>query len=537
MIHGVILTDNTFNNLDITCSRGSGAHKIATHLRQHGYNIEVVDYCLSWTQSELINLFDKLITEDTLFLGIGSNLFLDRTAFDDTIRWFKTQYPNVKIILGGNQVLTRTIPCVDYYVEGYAENSILVLLDYLRGKITKDAIRWSPYADNLIDSNSDYGPVDTNDLTIDYLSSDFIPAEQTLGLETARGCIFKCKFCTYPLLGKKKIDYIRSPDTIVRELQQNYDKWGTTNYLINEDTFNDSIEKLELLEQAITRLPFKIQFTAYARLDLILAKPQSVELLRNMGMRGVHFGIETFNTDAGKIVGKGQSGSKVKDGLMWWKEQMPHVATVASMIVGLPGDTSDYHAENEWFSTSGVDYWYWQPLYITKGDQTIHTSEFTRSYNQYGLELMSEQEVRRELNYLWKLEFKYRAGASKFSYRPFIDDNFRGKVGYWKNVATGDNYFKSVKISCELNRTAQNRRVSAWTMFDYTSLGYDIEEVRSWGHGESRYPSEPTQQVMAERALVRTNEYKQNKQSYDYANFYKDLQQPIKRFIPIRNDK
>jgi len=105
--------------MDITCHRGSGAHKIATHLRNHGYNIETVDYCLSWTQEELELLLDKLISKDTLFLGIGSNLFLDRSHFDNNIRWFKNKYPKIAVILGGNQTLSRSTPGVDYYVEGY----------------------------------------------------------------------------------------------------------------------------------------------------------------------------------------------------------------------------------------------------------------------------------------------------------------------------------------------------------------------------------------------------------------------------------
>ena len=158
-----------------------------------------------------------------------------------------------------------------------------------------------------------------------------------------------------------------------------------------------------MLEQAITSLSFRINFTAYARLDLILAKPRSVELLRNMGLQGIHFGVETFNKHAGRLIGKGLSGQRLKDGLVWWKEQMPEVATVCSMIVGIPGDTSDYHAENAWFATSGVDFWYWQPLYITKEDQTIHTSEFSRDYVKYGLEIMSNAEVSAEVRNLWKL--------------------------------------------------------------------------------------------------------------------------------------
>ena len=527
MIHGLILTDNTFNNLDITCHRGAGAHKIATHLRQHGYNIEVVDYCLSWTGDELTQLLARTVTSDTLFLGIGSNLFLDRTKFDETIKRIKLAYPNLPIVLGGNQTLTRSIPCVDYYVEGYAENAILHLLDYLRGKIPRTDVRWSTKSDKpLIDALTDYGQVDTNDLSIHYLPTDFLESDQTLGLETARGCIFKCKFCTYPLIGKSKLDYIRNPDTIVRELKENYDQWGITNYLINEDTFNDSIEKLETLERAITSLPFKINFTAYGRLDLIVSKPHSAELLRNMGMQGIHFGIETFSREAGRIVGKGFSGQRLKDAIMWWKEQMPDVTTNCSMIVGLPQDASDYHAENAWLVASGVEYWYWQPLYVTKEDQSLHTSEFSKEYRKYGLDIMTPAEVAAEVRSLWKLEYMHKNKQHPYTYRPFIEENFRSKVGYWKNTSTGENYFTALKLSCELNQSIVDQRVSAWTMFDYVSLGYNLSDVKTWN-------KHPPMQELRSRANSRIADYKSNKLAFDYREFYRHKTQSIRRIVPI----
>jgi radical SAM superfamily enzyme YgiQ (UPF0313 family) len=529
MIHGVILTDNTFNNDGITAGRGAGAHKIATHLRKYGYNIEVVDYCISWSQLDYTKLFSKVITSDTLFLGIGSNLFLDQDNFNKSIHWFKEQYPQVKIILGGNQVLTRSIPCVDYYVEGYAENAILVLLDYLRGRVKETSIKWTDNPEGLkfINATTDYGPVDTTDLSIDYLPSDFIRPEQTLGLETARGCIFACKFCTYPLLGKKKLDYIRNPQTIADELQRNYDQWGVTNYLINEDTFNDSIEKLELIASAVSKLSFKINFTAYARLDLILAKPRSVELLRSIGLKGIHFGIETFSKPAAKLIGKGLSGSKAKDGLLWFKEQMPEVTTVCSMIVGIPGDTSDYREENEWFAQSGIDNWYWQPLYITKADQTIHTSEISRDSSQFGLDLMSNDEVAKELKRLWILESKYRLKRHPISYMPFIEENFRSKVGYWKNNDSGENYFTCMELSQELNHNRQNLGMNPWAMFDYVSLGYNLDHVQKW-------KSKPPRAELISRADERLQEYKNKKIAYNYSSAY-NVKKDIKRIIQIES--
>lgn len=502
----VILTDNSFNNTGISIHRGSGAHRIATVLRRNNYKVEVVDYCLRWTLEEYQQLFQKLINDNTIFLGIGTNLFLDNDQFNTVITWFKNQYPTVKIVVGGNQVLSRNIPCVDFYIDGYAEDAVLALVKHI--KYNEPLMTRYFHKKKYINANVDFGKVDTSDLSIEYTDSDFLTKNETLGLETGRGCIFKCKFCTYPLLGKRKIDYLRDPRTISAELLRNYTKWGITNYYINEDTFNDSVEKLELIHKEIVKLPFKIQFTAYARLDLLYAKPESVKLLLEMGLTGIHFGIETFDQTAGKIIGKGLTGNKLKEIILWWKSQAPDVFTVCSMINGLPEDNSCYEEINEWFSTVNV-HWYWQPLYITKPSATIHTSEFTRNYQQYNLELMSDREIKQELNNLAKLEVQYKLGQHPHSYKNYLSENFRSKVAAWYNTKTGTNYFKEAQRSIVLNSTTKNNKLNAWELFNYISLGYSLDEIKQW-------KSLPSEEILFQRNQQLIDDYKVKKLCYNY---------------------
>lgn len=525
MIHGVILTDNTYNNNNRTVNRASGAHRIAHHLRQHGYNIEIIDYCLRWNQAEIFKILDILITSGTLFLGIGSNLFLDRDEFNDTIIQIKQRYPSISIVLGGTNLLARNIPCIDYYVEGYAENSMLELLAVLSGNKPESALKFSDFATDrkFIDSNKDYPVHQTSDLSIRYLDSDFITPDQTLGIETARGCIFKCSFCTYPLIGKKQVDYVRDVDNIVNEIQTNYDQWGTTRYVINEDTFNDSIEKLELLEKGISKLPFRLEFVTYARLDLILAKKRSAELLRSMGLKGVHFGIDTFNSQAGKIIGKGVTGTKLKEGLLWWTETMPEVSTFCSIIVGLPEDNDDLFEHNKWFMNTNVQSWTWVPLYITDLNKTIHSSEFSKNYKNYGLDYMSDSEIRQYLNKEEDSNFYSK------NYQTYANKSLRQKMIFWKNLKTGMNYFTAVDLAQKLNDQATSRRVPPWLAFDWTSLGYSLDEMRNWGWHDV-IPHVPESEI-DQKVEHHISSYKTSKINFNYSQFYSGIKH--KKIIPI----
>ena len=110
----------------------------------------------------------------------------------------------------------------------------------------------------IIDGKSSHFDITT--LNHQWHSKDCILPGETLPIEISRGCIFKCNFCSYPLNGKKKFDYLRDPALIKEELIYNYENFQTTNYFFADDTFNDSTLKLESLHKVITELPFKIKF-------------------------------------------------------------------------------------------------------------------------------------------------------------------------------------------------------------------------------------------------------------------------------------
>jgi radical SAM superfamily enzyme YgiQ (UPF0313 family) len=135
---------------------------------------------------------------------------------------------------------------------------------------------------------------------------------------------------------------------------RNYEKFGTTGYMISDDTYNDSPEKINELCKMYKTLPFDLRFSSYARLDLMIAHPHTQDILYESGMRSVFFGIETFNQTAGKFIGKGMDPDKVKRGLLDFREKYPDVLIYASMIAGLPGETIDDLEESFRFLTEDV---------------------------------------------------------------------------------------------------------------------------------------------------------------------------------------
>jgi hypothetical protein len=507
IIHGLIIGDNTFGENSQNYLRATGAHRIATHLRSQGWNIEVVDFITRWSLLDFQLLCKKLVTIDTLMLGVSSNLMEDHAVLNSMLSWFKSQYPSVAIVLGGNHLLSRNLSPVDYLIEGNAEWALSDLMQYLCGNLSQDQLRFSNFRKDLklVDATHDYSYNDTRDLAIHYQPSDFLLSHETLALETGRGCVFKCKFCTYPLIGKKRTDFLRDPDSIRQELLHNWQTHGTVNYILAEDTFNDSQDKLINLVQAISGLPFRPEFVGYIRFDLLLKRPDTLKLLRDIGMRAAFFGIETFDPADGRLVGKGMDPQRIKDGLLWWADEARDISTQVTMIAGLPNCNVDQlWQDKEWFEKSGLAWWSWSPLWFTDVTKTIHTSEFSYKYQEFGYEIMSDQEINDYIDRESKdnLIFQYNTKHN------------RQKMAFWKHQGNGLNFFTAGDLSNQLNSSSRTRRMGGFHIFSHASLGYSIDEVATWGYYDVK-PHVPEQE-MKERTQLLINQYIQNKILHDY---------------------
>ena len=244
----------------------------------------------------------------------------------------------------------------------------------------------------VLDSNK-YAEPKMDNITTNWWNKEYnILPNEGLPIELARGCIFKCKFCTYPLLGKQKGTYLRDPECIKDELIKMWESTGTTSYYFSDDTFNDDNDKIEALHRVFTSLPFKPKFSAYLRMDLINKFPHQADMLTEMGLVGTYFGIETLQPDSAKCIGKGLHPNKVKDRLHWLHEKWNKKVNIgAGFILGLPYDSTEYFEElYKWCSEpdNPLQQISFYPLYLFNrqkgGRLDAYTSEFSLNPEIYG---------------------------------------------------------------------------------------------------------------------------------------------------------
>jgi hypothetical protein len=363
--------------------RSAGAHRIATHLREKGWDIEVVDFWPAWTREELLQFMEQRVDKDTTFIGISSMFPLQGPGGNDMVQYMnetlqevKRQHPHL-VLIGGSQNVSASLQWwCDYYIAGFAEVGIIELLEHIKGNAPEprglEVKNVWGMDRKIINCRHHYPAFPWPDARVQYEARDFMRPDDIPTLEFSRGCKFKCRFCSFSVLGVKG-DYSREEEGLYEELLHNYENWGITTYSVSDETINDDDEKLAKLARVAKRLPFQPSFQGFMRADLLVSKPHTWQDAWDAGIRSHLYGVETLNHTAGKFVGKGMNPDRLKEGLLrvqdWFRDKGYYRATV-STIIGLPGETEDSFLEGrDWIlnNLKGHSYSFF-PLFIGQNE-------------------------------------------------------------------------------------------------------------------------------------------------------------------------
>ena len=379
-------------------TKTAGPYRVATEVRKEKFTCQVISMFTSFSSHELEQVCDKFVNADTLAIAFSTTFWQNTKSgiamlVSTIIDQAKQLNKNVQIIFGGPNGLNllEDVDNVDAVFLGYSEKQFTDYMITLRDKI---AIPTPTRKEN----DTLIYDVSVTDKTFDFCRSqiiyhrdDCVEHNEPMVIEVGRGCIFKCKFCAYPLNGKKKLDFIKHYDVLTEELIYNYEQFGIDQYVLSDDTFNDSTQKIQELHRVFTNLPFKINFACYLRLDLLYAHREQISLLKEMGLRACHFGVESFHDQAAKTIGKGLGGDKSKQLLKELKNELwgNDIKILISLITGLPHETYEsYAATKQWIldPVNLVDAVQITALQILNPmyDQNPYKSEFQIHSSKYG---------------------------------------------------------------------------------------------------------------------------------------------------------
>jgi hypothetical protein len=103
-----------------------------------------------------------------------------------------------------------------------------------------------------------------------------------------------------------------------------------------------------------------------------------------------HFGVESFDAEACKIIGKGWGAKNYKPWLTKLGEEWgDDVIITCSFIAGLAKETEiEWEATYQWMLNSKVHDWVFNVMYI---DPYLGASDIDKNYEKYGYRLVNNQ--------------------------------------------------------------------------------------------------------------------------------------------------
>lgn len=453
MAEVVVLTDTVlwgkFGN-----GRYMGAYAVAAGCRAAGLDTTVIDY---FTRiPDFFSYIEPFLSEQTQVIGFSSTFLSTLKDFDrskykqrsqlltdffsgelwqpsgDQLHAWLSEFkelvarraPRAKLVLGGSKsqfALWRPehYQLFDYIVLGPADRALPEFVWRLkRGEdIVTKTYRDVKIIDNSEDVNHKFCP------EMIWTEREAVARGEAVPIEISRGCVFNCKFCHY----NKKESFKKDLEVLRREMSRNYHEFGIDTYAFCDDCFNDHPNKVKSVCEMFLQLPFKIEWTAYARVDVAVKFPWTLELMIESGARGLYWGIESFDHEVARRAGKGTPPEQVKELLhRLHTEFSDRCLTEASFIAGLPGETdASLLLTEQWLIENPIiDVVTFGALglvpYVASFDQKVFDfADYSRNPEKYGFKKVSFKP------HYWEHETMNLPQAQEWAVR--IGESYRAK--------------------------------------------------------------------------------------------------------------
>ena len=473
----------TWPSIDQHDGRAMGSDKVAHEIRKLGYTVQVIHNLLYVSEDTVQKIIKKFVGKNTKAVMFGQVFSFNKdqygfmnSVFFPTGRqhlvkpWILKQNPDTKLVIGGVQynytkefggVSNKRTPLddIDIRMFGYADVTIRDMLKDLEEGNSKQF-----YSDPK-------SMLDIYNSSMEYFDEDIILPNQRIGLELGRGCIFKCTFCEFNLIGKTKGTYTRSTSRLEDELKRNWEEYGVSRYWITDDTLNDDTAKLERMAEIKTRNNIPLKYACFLRLDLQNRLKQE-DILVESGIEYAHYGIETLIPESAVAIGKGWNPEEQMEYIRELKaDKFKDVFLHSNFMYGLPEDSLEGLKEMHYklidTNYNKLDQIVVQSYTIRspqpdypKSDPTKTTSNIQANLEEEGYTITTDRKV-------WEtiLMTKNKHGLSTQQSHHIADQTtkqFRQNK-YWAN------YFDPVKTSNDLRYQIHNDYTDYYTkLFNIT---------------------------------------------------------------------
>jgi radical SAM superfamily enzyme YgiQ (UPF0313 family) len=192
------------------------------------------------------------------------------------------EFPKTKIMIGGGAFtafadqLMEKLPEGVLGILGEGEDALIKVID---GQ-PLDGERYILREGKRIIKGEQRSTVllDTQTVDLPYLTSIFPQyrayLDESIGVQSKRGCPYDCAFCLYPYIEGKRVRY-RPAAMVVQDIAQHYHQWGARRFWFTDAQFITGKEAYpqctEILERILAE-KLELQWSGYIRTSLITSE-------------------------------------------------------------------------------------------------------------------------------------------------------------------------------------------------------------------------------------------------------------------------
>jgi radical SAM superfamily enzyme YgiQ (UPF0313 family) len=166
-------------------------------------------------------------------------------------------------------------------------------------------------------------------------------------METARGCPFKCNFCSVWKFHESTFRE-KSPERVVQELQT----IEAPNIFITDDIFWMNVKRGEEMAKQIKASGIKKYFTVQTRTDIICKFPHLIEMWKDCGDLAIFLGVESVSDEGLEAVNKKNTLANNEQAIAILKDL--GVGFTCNFIVDPAWEQKDFERLKGWIDEHGT---------------------------------------------------------------------------------------------------------------------------------------------------------------------------------------
>jgi len=153
---------------------------------------------------------------------------------------------------------------------------------------------------------------------------------------TARGCPYRCTFCSSRLMFSRKVRR-RSVEHVMKEIRRLHYDYGADAVYFFDDTFNTDPRWLEAFCEAILAEPYTLTWGCQVRVNLI--NDAQALMMRRAGCVQVDIGVESGSPKVLKAIKKDETVEQIEEAFSVCHKA--GIAPMATFLVGCPEETRE----------------------------------------------------------------------------------------------------------------------------------------------------------------------------------------------------